>query len=300
MNEIFGADPCSPENSSDLKYLLDKFGPFSGRYLAELPQDWSRRVEGTVSQWPPIEFARAQTLLRRAREGGYFAASADLLWEKNETWLHNVLNVLDAEQNRVSGAIVSRGVSSSRPNVFVIDEIELPPTADELIIGRPEEYVRTCKSLLEMSHEVVIVDPHFDPTVKFVTPVLEAIVSLMVQGKGIKLSCWARTKALLGEGKSPEKIPQIRAALKQVANQHAAHRKFDIELFLVDDSVSRNRLHARYLLSIKGGIRFDQGFKTFFKRPVEVGVIARSVHDSLVHQFIERKNELLIDHLIAV
>ncbi|MCW2311308.1 hypothetical protein M2244_001036 [Rhodoferax antarcticus] len=52
-------------------------------------------------------------------------------------------------------------------------------------------------------------------------------------------------------------------------------------------------MHGRYLLSIKGGIRLDQGFQQLpTGRKVEVGPIGKIVHDGLLEIFFDYKHDM--------
>ena len=68
MNELYAADPATCSHSSDLRLLLNSFGPYTGRYLANYPNDWSERIESGLANFGEMEAARGRTLLRRARE----------------------------------------------------------------------------------------------------------------------------------------------------------------------------------------------------------------------------------------
>ena len=75
----------------------------------------------------------------------------------------------------------------------------------------------------------------------------------------------------------------------------------DLEYIAVDDDKKDNRLHARYLLSLRGGIRFDQGFQKLRKGvQFDVAPIGESILDDLVKIFIEEENDLRIVERISL
>ena len=68
MNEFFAAEPTCFRDSSELRLLLVRFGPYTGRYLAEYPAEWSSFLTGRFEDLCSVEAERVKTCLRRARE----------------------------------------------------------------------------------------------------------------------------------------------------------------------------------------------------------------------------------------
>ena len=70
-------------------------------------------------------------------------------------------------------------------------------------------------------------------------------------------------------------------------------------MILVDDESRQTKMHGRYLLSIKGGIRFDQGFQKLPEgRHVDVGPIGKTIHDALLDIYCDGKHDMrVIDRL---
>ena len=65
MNERFAAEPTTCESAFELKHLLEKFGPTTGRYLATYPaQGWEKLLDTHTSEWSDLEREKAKTLLR--------------------------------------------------------------------------------------------------------------------------------------------------------------------------------------------------------------------------------------------
>ena len=65
-----------------------------------------------------------------------------------------------------------------------------------------------------------------------------------------------------------------------------------IRVFAVEDGRSKDRLHARYLLSIKGAIQFDLGFIEMDKKTTIVTPVPMQVHKDLVIKYISGQNDL--------
>jgi len=54
-------------------------------------------------------------------------------------------------------------------------------------------------------------------------------------------------------------------------------------------------MHGRYLLSIKGGVRLDQGFQNLpAGRQVDVGPIGKPIHNQLLDIFFDGKHDMRV------
>jgi hypothetical protein len=69
----------------------------------------------------------------------------------------------------------------------------------------------------------------------------------------------------------------------------------EVEMIFVDDAPCKNKMHARYLLSIKGGVRLDQGFQHLPEgRRVDVGPVDQSTHVDLLKIYLEGEHDMRI------
>src|SRR5437870_8897974 len=68
MNEHYGVEPNAFESASDLHLLLNHFGPYCGRYVAELPSSWREQVRRHIERLPVVEAARAKRRLQLAEQ----------------------------------------------------------------------------------------------------------------------------------------------------------------------------------------------------------------------------------------
>lgn len=298
MNDLFAADPATCRHSSDLRLLLNSFGPYTGRYLANYPNDWSARIQGGMVNLGEIEAARIQTLLRRARESISLITRSNLPWNDNITWIDNALPKLNTQPAIFSGLIAQR---SMPPAVHEFQGLELPPTAEERVEGTGDEYVRISKILLLMSPEIALIDPYLNPLKRSYALILRSIFATLAKGRCKRVLLWARASELVGARNDKVILQDIDAALRNFSEQAKFSSGFKIEMVLVQDEDKNDKMHGRYLLSIKGGIRFDQGFqKLAVGRFADVGPVGRSVHDDLLNIYFDGKHDMQIVHRIAV
>ena len=72
-------------------------------------------------------------------------------------------------------------------------------------------------------------------------------------------------------------------------------------MILVEDESSESKIHGRYLLSIKGGIRLDQGFQQLpASRRVDVGPVGRAIHGDLLDLFFDGKHDMKVVHRLSI
>ena len=80
MNELYAADPSACKHSSDLQLLLRSFGPFTGRYLANYPSDWTSKVRSALAATGEVEEKRIKLLLQRARDDSTLIERLPFAW----------------------------------------------------------------------------------------------------------------------------------------------------------------------------------------------------------------------------
>jgi hypothetical protein len=299
MNEFFAADPMAVKSEGDLRLLLRLFGPYAGRYLAIYPTDWIHQMEHLMSNARVIEGERIKALLRRAKERTVFVQRrSEFPWNPTNDWLSNALRYVSLpggfdgliSDSQASGALVG----DTQSNVYSMNNIEeIPQTAEERILAKPAEYARAAKTLILISIELALVDPYLNPLKKSTRDVLREIFNVAAKGKARKLTLWARHSIVVGS-KNPEvALSEVRDVLVKLVADADFLPDCVVELVLVRDENSVEKLHERYLLSIKGGVRFDQGFQVLPSgRKVTASPISRVVHEELAHQFLESSSRL--------
>ncbi|WP_291983253.1 MULTISPECIES: hypothetical protein [unclassified Candidatus Accumulibacter] len=291
MNELYAADPLSCENSGDLRYLLSQFGPFTGRYLAAYPVSWRGEIRERCETLGPIEAERVKVLLRRARERAALLCKAALPWDDRNNWLENYRSVLRQHPREFASGIVPRPFQAR--DVIMIDDLDLSPTADESIEAIPKEYLRVSKTLLLLSPELVFVDPYLNPCKSDRQDVLVEMFRLAGRGKCRGITCWARDSEIVGDRRYS--WDEVRAAIEKIltAAEWPGDREF--RYLLVDDATCRSKMHARYLVSIKGGIRYDQGFQRLPKgRRNDVSPLGSVLHDHVLKTYHEGEHDMEI------
>ena len=192
MNERFAAEPTTCDSAIELKHLLEKFGPVTGRYLATYPaQGWEELLHTHIAEWKDVEREKVKTLLRRAKEARAFVRSGGVNYEAEETWVRNVVRT-QASQSRFDGVVVSR---SSAGAFKCLEDYELPPTAAEPVSAKKEEYVRVSRTLLLASPELHFIDAYLDPCDRDRQVVLREMLRAASRGRSERRRCPAHARA---------------------------------------------------------------------------------------------------------
>lgn len=277
MNEHFAVEPTACASAAELRHLLEKFGPYAGRYIASFPASWVKAVRDAAVEWTDVERMRASVLLQRAEERYAVVWRRDLKFDKSKNWLQN-LKAAQSREKPFSGAVVAR--ENRETDLPSIDDFEPAPTADEVVAGLPKEYARVSGTLLTLSPEVTLIDPYLDPVRNDRREVLFELLRAAKSGRCTRFRMYARAAEMSSQG-------SIERTLRDLLRKAAGPVK-EFEVNLVEDARSSEKLHARYLLSLRGALRFDQGFQTLpAGRKADISVVGQGVHGALVERFLE-------------
>lgn len=284
MNEFVAADPASCESSAELRLLLSYFGPYTGRYLAAYPASWAKDLAQHAEALGPVEAERFKTLVRRAVERMAVVNNPTLRWEQNESWISNFKQIQRERPKEFFFGVVKR--LDRCHGLPTIDDVDLSPTADEAIEASPPEFVRVSRTLLLASPELTFIDPYLNPCRKDRLEVLSALLAVISKGKCKMVTCWARDSEITGL-RSGHTWDEIKKSIKEVSSIFVKQGgRFNYRL--LDDLTTTHKMHARYLLSLKGAIRFDQGFQRLTKgKKIDVSPVGKTVHEELITRYIE-------------
>jgi hypothetical protein len=297
MNELYAAEPSVFSHASELKLLMASFGPYAGRYLANYPSDWAAQVEMQLENLGDIEAARIKIILRRAKESTALISWNGLAWNKGQEWLENARPLLNAAPAMFEGLIARQAIP---PAIHNLHELDLPPTAEERIAGKASEYARISKTLLVLSPEISLVDPYLNPLKRDCAAVLKAMFETAAMGKCEKVSLWVRESEVRKRGTYAVMKADLEDCLRRLARQASFKPGREIELVLIEDESRQAKMHDRYLLSIKGGIRFGQGFQELPQgRHVDVGPVGKTTHDALLDIYFDGKHDMRVVERLA-
>jgi hypothetical protein len=287
MNERFAAEPTTCDSAFELKHLLEKFGPATGRYLATYPTcGWEQLLGAHIAAWTDLEQERAKTLLRRAKETRSLVRRSDVSYEERDTWLQNIARA-QAVPTRFDGVVVSRLSAGTFPS---LDDLDLPPTAAERVAAKTVEYVRVSRTLLNASPEIHFIDPYLDPCDADRQCVLRDMLHETVGGRCQAAFVWVK------EGRLKRSLTEATSALARTARSAGFVAPRTLSLRAFSDAGCGIKVHDRYLLSLYGAIRFEHGFQQLTgKRTASVAPESGRSHLQLLNLFLEGENDLGVE-----
>jgi hypothetical protein len=283
MNECYAVDPAAPADARELKLLLDQFGLQTGRFVARYPQGWPHDVIERLNRLSEMERKRAVDLLQRRH--GCMIPVPRAPFQVDRAWANNAAVV--AERDRVfNGVIGQRDNGFGWPSVEQVlyeDGASLPEGRGAHVTMRASTYAECARPLFLASAEVMLVDPYF---------------TLRTKAGSRCRRRWPVMVAFLRAAEASGTCQSLRLVLER-AQIDATERsetvlEADLESALIESGTQRIGLeyevretvgHGRYLLSIQGGLQFDQGFEEEASKKNHVHWLSRPELEPLLDRF---------------
>lgn len=287
MNERYAVDPAAPADSRELKLLLDLFGLQTGQFLARYPQDWPAQLVEQVGKVSEMDRQRVLDLLQRRKSSLMPVVAPFVL---GSSWANNAAIVIDSHR-------AFAGVIGQKPNGFGW------PTTEQVLYEdgggllqaqgahvpmKAASYLGCVQPLFQASAEVTLIDSYFTLRNKGGQrchrrwPVLQMLL------KAAEQSVTCQTLRLVLERGQIEVTEGTEDRLEQdleAAVSEARVGRVDVE-YEARDSVG----HGRYLISIHGGLQFDQGFEESRTGDNHVHWLSTPELDPLLRRFGRKTN----------
>lgn len=311
MNDFYGIEPGAYSTPKEWGAHLASFGPHTGRYVLVLP-DYKAWIDAVISRSDlgDLDQERIRSIFKRASSNSSFLMRSLDRWPATEQWLENAITYWRVANSKHKSIYVHEisfcefFEKHSDDCRFLSSADNYVPSspADEEIDVQPEDYWKVSELLCQLSAEIHFIDPYFNPVTsvdvrKVFVHYVERIARLK---KPIDVHFWVRSKdraAGVGLQKPSEDVERL---IKEAAKGGRSGLRFHFHW--VADETSRDRLHARYLLTEKGGIQFDQGFQIL--RPSGkknmVSPVGLDLHQKLFDRFTTGKNSFDVVKTVKV
>lgn len=306
MNEIYAVSPNACDSVSELRLLFSNFGPYSGRYILTYPlfQDWQAYLIKKFEYAGDIERERLKLALKRAQENCAFLDKIGLPWSAEHSWIENAFELWKAKSRL--DKIFSSDEEFEQMKLLDRDallalikssESEIYGSTDAQIDTTAECYWDAAKILCMHSHNIFIIDPYFNPLNIYRKKIFLKFLEEFSHFRKIsEVSFFVRHTQLASSDVETEEIKEL---IKNIIKK--SNKNMTITLNLVEDDRSNDKLHARYLVTNKGGLKFDQGFQTLPRgRKNVVSPIGKDLHAILYAQFSNKSLDFRIAQKIEV
>ncbi len=277
MNEEFLVEPVGFNSALELKYVLEKFGFFHGRFIGQFPKGWKKQIYQNMDRLPDLEQARVRNLLEKNQD---CLVPTGQPFDTKLSWLKNAHQ--QVEEQNFEGIVAASANEWNYPTFNEVDHDYLMGGHDIRILASSKNYTQITKRLLQLSYEIVLVDPYLKLYRDGCEQVLKAFLGSAQQGKCRSFVIWARydEASLKNQAAYMEMLEKVYKP--KLINDS------QITVKLVNDKSSNEKMHARLMLSKLGGFRFDHGFSEFDEdRYVDVAIIDKRTHDQYCRWYLD-------------
>lgn len=262
MNDLYGIDPKSPSNLSELSALVRLFSPSEGRFIADFPIGWNEELRNHMrSISDGLTIATVEAWIRL---GGHSLLPTYKNYKPNLSWLENSSMIKDEVVKLIGPS------SETSKVIFHIDKVLNDPNAFRdsrggLIPRTAAAYSQVARPILLRSRKVVLVDPYF--TFRFFPNhssrwqfdrrrnVVKEMLKVAQLGKFVECFeiFYVPENNVYGSEHLQDDLKVLVNEL-EFANIQIACKPVKKE--------SSTKQHARYLLGLRSGLHFDHGFDT--------------------------------------
>ena len=243
----YALDPSAIENWPTLRYISENFGPSRGRLLSKFPSNWGQEAFAHITASPRDKLRVVEKLKDIERN----LLRTKRIYSQDASWISNVLSAHSIDPFH---AMIAK-IDCDHPCFLHIDELDQSNPLwkvdlDGSIKRIASEIARVSLPLLSISSEVVFVDQHYSSTAKHGKP-LSVLIAAARNGK--KLS---RLEYHLNAHDNAAAFQSgLEKQLKYIDLKNGEEITF-IRWQCIDEV---ENLHPRYILTNRGGMRFDFG-----------------------------------------
>jgi hypothetical protein len=263
----FALEPTVLSSWERVRYFLDAFGPWKGRFLAEYPRKWKRMVYDGLT-CPDIEKKRIEERLARLEKRVFSRRVAATAYDGTRPWLANA----EAEHSRQPFRAIVAAAGSSSGAAHVLSGADVDETDERwrvdvgrLVSREPAMFVQALRLLLDASQRLIIIDPYFRADQDDKTRPLAAFCRAVGTQATVEVH-------FSDEPRGYE--PCMRDAARALPN--LLPDGLQITLHCWKERPAGPRLHNRYLLTDIGGVKFGDG--------IEMGDAGQEDHLSILDE----------------
>ncbi|HAM50980.1 MAG TPA: hypothetical protein DCP92_09945 [Nitrospiraceae bacterium] len=249
----FALDPGILSNFHSVRYFLEKFGVHRGRLIARFPRKWKKMVYEACAACRDVERKKIEESLINA-DVKFVSSSRD--YDGNLSWLNNAEDqhtlkpfraiITDSNPRAIDAVLIADELTEVTPLWNVPREIVVPRRATDL--------ARHMRPLLQISSEILFVDPHFNPNERRYQETLKHFVQAI--GKNDEV---LRIEYHLSA--EYERAPSTdffqRACRLQITCLLPVGMRIKFKRWRQIEG--GETLHPRYILTDKGGVRVEHG-----------------------------------------
>jgi hypothetical protein len=273
LHREFAIEPQSVCSWDRFRILIDACGISSGRLVSRFPKNWCKHVyeackDGNCRE---VELKRIEEKLASMRAT---MLRPQRSYEHQKDWFENAYN---SHKEHAFHCIVANTLPGPLPKCLSVADVHADNTTwrvqrDMIVERNATDLVTAAQVLLELSREVILVDPHYGPeTRRYET--CAHFFEAACKGKALRsFSVHLKSKStsdffvneirskVLGKWSIPEDIPVFFIRWNEIA--------------------SNADMHPRYVLTELGGIRYEHGLDARAGTNCDVSLIDNDVFEA--------------------
>jgi hypothetical protein len=235
------------------RYLEEKFGIGEGRFILKYPKHWKLLV------WQACESSSASTMerkwieerLRTLAESKFLKSKR--LYQESSGWLENVVVsdkevefdvIVTLEPQPISRAVVAESIEECTPVWSLPRDGTVPRKADDL--------AGVVSSLLRRASTILFVDQHFKLEARFIKPLEEFLKAARIGTVPSKIEYHLSNEKTGAAEWFAQMLEVKRSFLRLQPHEEIVFVRWDSQ-------GNAENMHARYVLTNRGGIGFDYG-----------------------------------------
>jgi len=252
----FAVDPhCLNEWDTFIR-LIEQFGIPYGRLVSQFPKKWPKIVHEVCRDFT---FRQRQIMagkLVKLKKLALIRSGRD--YDNSKTWKENALEqrvpfhaiISNQNQEKLDFVLVARDIIAETPLWNIPKEVPVPRTAESL--------AGAISPLLRISKRILFIDKLFDPATSRWQNVLRKFVCAAINGRE---NAPDFEYHLQYDYKNPTQTEDFRKYCENSLSE-VFLKGTKISLFRWEKKEKGEGIHARYVLTEKGGVRIDWGLDT--------------------------------------
>lgn len=249
MLHEYAVEPHALATWNPLWQALEQFGIAHGRMITQFPKKWQKMVYEATINCPAIERAKLEVRLQQLKDK---LISSRRPYDPSHTWRDNARSQMTTQAFH---AIIQS--DNPQNDEFILTESDLHTqtprwnvSSQQSIARQPSDMANCIVGLCSLSQELLFVDPHFSTDRRF-TQVLEEFIRVAHSNgqnyRRIELHTGTKYSKVVLESDCKKWImPRLPSGVS-------------IKFYMWQERISGEKFHARYVLTERGGIRFDVG-----------------------------------------
>jgi hypothetical protein len=279
INE-YAVEPEALNNWQNFRYVDDQVGVEHGRLISRFPGKWARMVMAACcenTQLRDVERSRIAIKLKNLEKSKM--AKLNRPYDPEKNWMNNIE---EQQRQRPFHAVIARNNEAKIPNILNIDELDashpLWNVPKEQVISRKANELACCaKLLLQVSKEILIIDPHFDPMKSRFRKTFSNLIEFAFEEHlPLRIELHVEYDDLKEQKRATEWKDDCLRKFPQIIPEGLI-----LQVFRWKIKASGDKPHARYVLTERGGIRYDYGLDEWVGegQTTDVALLSTSLYE---------------------